>query len=587
MFSLDEKTDSANVTEVQRVQTLIIGRLLVIFLLLVSSWLWYTGRIEFSLETFSRGSLLVFIVSIGLTVVYFLLLRLSKDAAWQVRTQFIIDTLLITWLVWRTGDLTSPYITLYIVLISVSSAFLKPRETIIMALICVGFFVTLSILTTLAIIESSGSPQTTSKIIQIISFHVVAFLVVGLLAARLAERRSSGEELKLAAKSLADLRALHERIIESIRSGLITTDLEGNIYTFNAAAAEITGYEAEQMPGRTIFSLFGEIRPSIQTSMAAANEGEQPPRFECDLLTPEGFAVRIGYRISPLVTENNEVTGLIVTFQDLTEIRSMEESVRRKDRLAAVGRVGAGLAHEIRNPLGAMRGAIQVLQSNTPPESMQADLMDIILRESDRLNSIITNFLSYARPKVGSVSETDICEAIRDTFTLLRHSPDVKETHELNEFFPPESVFISADVAQLKQVFWNLARNALQAMPNGGKLNVRLEPISLSRIRIIFEDSGRGMSPEQVEQLFEPFSNSTSGGTGLGLSIVYQIIRDHGGTINVRSVEEEGTVITIELPRESRLETRQAESKDGEDSGSDSRLKSFLKVKKEEPKIST
>jgi len=224
MFSLDEKGDSANLTEVQRVQTLIIGRLLVIFLLLVSSWIWYTGRIEFTFDSIPRGPLLVFIVSIGLTVVYFLLLNLSKTVLWQIRAQFIVDTMLITWLVWRTGDLTSPYITLYIVLISVSSAFLKPRETITMALICVAFFVTLSVLTSLALIESSGTAQSVSKIVQIVSFHVVAFLVVSLLAARLSERRSSGEALKLAAKSLANLRALHERIIESIRSGLITTD---------------------------------------------------------------------------------------------------------------------------------------------------------------------------------------------------------------------------------------------------------------------------------------------------------------------------------------------------------------------------
>ncbi|HVF31282.1 MAG TPA: ATP-binding protein, partial [Pyrinomonadaceae bacterium] len=267
------------------------------------------------------------------------------------------------------------------------------------------------------------------------------------------------------------------------------------------------------------------------------------------LVTPEGFAVRIGYNISPLFSEENERSGLIVTFQDLTEIRSMEESIKRKDRLAAVGRVGAGLAHEIRNPLGAMRGAIQVLGSNTPPDSIQADLMTIILRESDRLNSIITNFLSYAKPKVGSFSEIDAAEAIRDTVKLLRHSPEVTPKHVIEESLPSASVFVSADSTQLKQVFWNLARNSINAMPAGGRLSIKLESLPNNRVQIVFEDTGVGMSPEQVERLFEPFSNSTSGGTGLGLSIVYQIIRDHDGVINVRSFEGEGTVITIVLPR--------------------------------------
>jgi len=585
MISLDENTGSANNVSLQKLQTLVVGRLIIIFLLLVTTWIWYSGSLNFTLDDFPEGPLLVFVVSVGLTAVYFLLSRISQSFDWQARAQFLIDTLLITWLVWKTGDLTSPYITLYIVLIGVSSAFLRPHATFLMAVICIAFFLLLAVLTGLAVIEPSGAVQTPSKIIQIVSFHTIAFIVVGLLASKLSERLSSGEQLKEATKTLASLQALHERIIESIRSGLITTDLEGNIYTFNAAAAEITGYRAETMQGRSIFSLFGNIKQPIELSLQAA-EADQPPRFETDLVTPEGFAVRIGYNISPLFSEDNERTGLIVTFQDLTEIRSMEESIKRKDRLAAVGRVGAGLAHEIRNPLGAMRGAIQVLESNTPPESVQADLMTIILRESDRLNSIITNFLSYAKPKVGSFTEIDACEAIRDTVKLLRHSPDITEKHILKEVLPPNPVFVSADSTQLKQVFWNLARNSINAMPKGGELSIKLETVPDNRVQIIFEDNGVGMSPEQVERLFEPFSNSTSGGTGLGLSIVYQIIRDHDGVINVRSFEGEGTVITIVLPRATK-QMAEAPDADIHDSGVPTRLKEYLHVKSEESEVSS
>lgn len=587
MSSLDENTLSANSIRMQSVQTLVVGRLIVIFLLLVTSWVWYRGPVDLTFENFPGGPFPVFVVSVGLTAVYFVLLRLSKRLMWQVRAQFLLDSLLITWLVWRTGDLTSPYITLYIVLIGISSIYLKPRSTLLMALICVLLFTTLAVLTALAVLEPSGDKQSLSKIIQIVSFHIVAFFVVGLLAARLAERRFSGAELEVATKTLANLRALHERIIESIRSGLITTDLDGTIYMFNSAASEITGYSAGEMSGKSIFSLFGNIRQQIDISLGSAVDGEQTPRFEADLVTPEGFAVRIGYSISQLFSEDNTASGLIITFQDLTEIRSMEESVRRKDRLAAVGRVGAGLAHEIRNPLGAMRGAIQVLESNTPPESIQADLMGIILRESDRLNSIITNFLSYAKPKVGSFAEIDICEAIRETMKLVRHSPDLTPKHELEEVLPPAPVFISADTTQLKQVFWNLARNAINAMPRGGKLSIRLDAIGGNRVRIVFEDTGEGMSPEQVEQLFEPFTNSRSGGTGLGLSIVYQIIRDHNGTINVRSHEGEGTVITIDLPTENRTAEAADSNSEIHTAAAPGRLKDYLKVKNEESEISS
>ena len=378
---------------------------------------------------------------------------------------------------------------------------------------------------------------------------------------------------------------LHERIVESIRSGLITTDLEGNIYTFNTAATEITGYRLDKMQGKSINSLFGNIRESIDLSLAAAGEGEQLPRFETDLLTPDGFAVRIGYSVSLLLSEMHEASGLIITFQDLTDIRSMEESVRRKDRLAAVGRVAAGLAHEIRNPLGAMRGAIQVLESKIPDGPVETGLMEIILKESDRLNNIITNFLGYARPMAATFTDTDVGEAVNDTITLLKHSPDVKDHHKLTLNIGDAPVIISADITQLKQIFWNLARNALQAMPGGGELVVGVETVPNNRLRITFEDSGIGMTPDQVEQLFEPFSNSTTGGTGLGLSIVYQIVKDHNGAINVRSRQDEGTVITVDLPKEHRRKSADA-ANGNKTQAETSKLKEFLNVKDKNTDIS-
>ena len=577
MISLDEKEAAANSLQMQRIQTLIIGRLLAIFLLLVTSWYWSSGTLGLSFDNFPQGLFLVFLFSVGLTIVYFFLVRFNKNFAWQIRAQFFLDSLLITWLIWRTGDLTSPYITLYIVLIGVASFFMKPLSTLLIAMISAISFITLALLTATSAIEAYGPSQSFGKLVQIVSFHIVALLVVGLLASKLAQGRSSDEQLQETTKTLASLRLLHERIVESIRSGLVTTDLEGNIYTFNAAATEITGYHLDEMQGRSLYDLFGDIREPIDISLAAAGEGEQLPRFETNLVTPQGFAVRIGYSVSLLLSESHEATGLIITFQDLTEIRSMEDSVRRKDRLAALGRVAAGLAHEIRNPLGAMRGAIQVLESTTPRESTQASLMDIILKESDRLNSIITNFLGYARPAAVDFTDTNIRETIRETLTLLRHSPDVTDKHVLKEDIGNgDDIIISADPSQLKQIFWNLARNAIQAMPDGGTLTVSLDTMPNKRIRIIFEDTGRGMKPDQVEQLFEPFANSTSGGTGLGLSIVYQIVRDHNGAINVRSREGKGTVITVDLPRENRRSKPRTNGLQAQ--AEPSKLKEFLNV---------
>ncbi len=578
MFSLDEKDFQAKDGLTNKIQLLIIGRLLTIFLLLVTTWIWNSGHLKLSFDDFPRSLFIVFLIFVALTIVYFFVLRLNKKHDWQIRLQFLLDALLITWLVWRTGDLSSPYITLYTVLIAISGLFLHARETIFLALTCVALFIALSITTVFSFVESFGTSQTPSKIVQILAFHIVASLVVGLLASRLSERYTSSDRLREAEKTLVNLRAVHERIVESIRSGLITTDLKGEIYTFNLAAEEITGYQAEAMRGKNISILLGNIENAVSVSLQYVAQAEHPPRFETDIMTPEGFAIHIGYGISPLFAEDGKTSGLIITFQDLTDIRSMEESVRRKDRLAAVGRVAAGLAHEIRNPLGAMRGAIQVMQSQTPPESTQAQLMEIIMRESDRLNKIITNFLTYARPRVNNFSEVDIREAMNDTFTLLKHSPDIKENHLLECQLPETPVNISADPTQLKQIFWNLARNAIQAMPNGGTLRVNLQKSINNRVQILFSDTGYGMSPEQVEQLFEPFSNSTTGGTGLGLSIVYQIIRDHNGAINVRSLEGEGTTITIDLPTEIRTQNVSNEAERIENNGQSLRLENFLTI---------
>jgi len=353
--------------------------------------------------------------------------------------------------------------------------------------------------------------------------------------------------LAAATQSLANLRALHERIVASIRSGVVTTDLDGRIFTFNVAAQEITGYQEETIRGKDASILFSELSEHIAETLRALEAEDRSPRFETNCSTSEGMRLRLGYSISPLSTESGVTTGMVITFQDLTQVRSLEETSRRQDRLAAIGRMAASIAHEIRNPLAAMRGSIQMLRSEMKSDPSQTELMEIILRESDRLNQIITDFLSYARPRSLTQARVDVGDLLHQTFALMRHSPEIGANQSIVEELPSEPLFADADEGQLKQVFWNLARNALQAMPQGGTLRATLEENSDNRLRIAFADTGRGMSPEQVDRLFEPFS-STTGGTGLGLSIVYQIIREHGGTINVRSRVGQGTTITVELP---------------------------------------
>ncbi|MBC8030116.1 MAG: PAS domain S-box protein [Pyrinomonadaceae bacterium] len=491
------------------------------------------------------------LIIFALTAVYSLAHRFTRSLLFQARIQCFIDILLVTWLVWNTDVIHSPYIALYIVIIAVSSLFLGPRDAIVASVGCAVAFTASAI----AVIYGLGDQPAHNLLeasrvqaIQSIGLFDAAFLIVGLLSARLAERQSRSDVRLIAAtQSLATLRALHERIVQSIRTGLVTTDLQGRIYVFNAAAAEITGYREEDVRGQDASIFFGEIKEIIANSLHPSAASEPGPRFEADCLTPDGLRLRLGFSVSPLFSETGETTGTVITFQDLTHIRALEETSRRQDRLAAIGRMAASIAHEIRNPLAAMRGSIQMLRSDMQDDSSQTELMEIILRESDRLNRIISDFLNYARPRSITQSQVDLGELLKQTFTLLRHSAEILANHVISEDVPAVPVLTSADAEQLQQVFWNLSRNALQAMPGGGTLSAGLLKTSHNRLRITFSDTGRGMAPEQVEHLFEPFS-STTGGTGLGLSIVYQIIRDHGGTINVRSREGQGTTITIELP---------------------------------------
>jgi two-component system sensor histidine kinase PilS (NtrC family) len=527
---------------------LIFGRLGVALLLIGARVIW-AGPAR---QTWAQMLPAVSIV-LGLTALYFIWLRFFQNFLFQARIQFIVDIFLVTALVWTTNVVYSPYVALYIVIIAGCGLFLGPRDAVVISVACVVAFTVsaLLVLLELGIAPHPGLLDTNrSQAFQSIGLFDVAFLVVGLLSARLAERQARSDvRLIEATQSLASLRALHERIVESIRSGVVTTDLQGRIYTFNAAAEEITGYHEEDVRGQEASIFFGEIKDIIADSMDLTDTGDSGPRFEADCLTADGLRLRLGFSVSPLYSEAGETTGTVITFQDLTHIRALEETSRRQDRLAAIGRMAASIAHEIRNPLAAMRGSIQMLRADMEAESSQTELMEIILRESDRLNRIIGDFLTYARPRSIVKRQVDVGELLTQTFTLLRNSAEIHKAHVIKEETPADPVLTSADSEQLRQVFWNLARNALQAMPGGGTLHAVVHPNSNNRLRITFSDTGRGMTPEQVEHLFEPFS-STTGGTGLGLSIVYQIIRDHGGTINVRSHESQGTTISIELPVE-------------------------------------
>ena len=539
----------------ERMQRIIFGRLALIFLLLLASWWWTGSYLSQTTGAFPTSLFFFFLVSIALTAIYHVVAYFSHDYLWQRRIQFFVDILLITWLVWETGEINSPYRSLYIVLICLSGFMLGKAESLAIAGSSAVSFIILSVASGHVIEYSITGDVLPSKFVQVVGFNTVAILFVGLLAARIGERKRVDEQLRLSEESFADLNILHERIVQSVGTGLITSDLEGTIFGFNRAAETITGLSETDVVGQSLLTIFGEaIRKKVDICLGAVQTSEfSSEHFEAKLPGKSGKQVTVACSISPLFRRTGAVSGLIVTFQDISEVLALEESVRRSDRLAAVGRMAAGLAHEIRNPLGSLSSSLQFLRGRAPEGSEEASLMDVVLREAERLNGIITNFLSYARPPGTTLQNgvdhhpTDIDAAIRDCLTLMKHNPKVTGSHRFT--YEPTGAPLRSRISetQLKQVFWNLMQNSIQAMPDGGDITVRLNEIAGKRIQMVVQDTGPGFTEDNLHHLYEPFSASASG-TGLGLSIVHRIVKENGGRIDVNSVNGIGTKVIVELP---------------------------------------
>ncbi|HKG20371.1 MAG TPA: PAS domain S-box protein, partial [Blastocatellia bacterium] len=385
----------------RKLQWLLISRLAIAGTLLIAVGL-------FEQDNSSRSFVPVLASVSGLVVLasafYFLAFRSSISYRLQGFLQLSIDLVIATWLVYNTGDVESPFLALYLVILFASSALFGRREVLVLGFSASTLYAMVGMLTMGGIIgRASGWPAYDDVNLPWIKFmfalNCMAILAVAALSGHLAERARRNEtELATATRDLADYRLFNDRIIESMRSGLVTTDLRGNIITFNRAAEEITGYKVPEVRGRNIFTIFGDIQKQIEVGLESIRTRSRLPRFDIGCKTADGRELHLGFSVAPLVDESDHARGYVLTFQDLTEVMELEREVRRQERLAALGKMAAGLAHEIRNPLASMRGSVQVLASELSFSPDQSQLMEIVLRESDRLNRIVSDFLTYARP---------------------------------------------------------------------------------------------------------------------------------------------------------------------------------------------
>jgi two-component system sensor histidine kinase PilS (NtrC family) len=474
-------------------------------------------------------------------------------------TQLGIDFLLETVLVARTGGVESPFAVLYVMTVTVAS--LVPRKRVGLYAACSGII----LLGTVTNIQFYGlgdglgwlqqSHLTAPETFQTFGAYALALLVVGLLGGTLADQlQQADQSLREKEQGLTRLQAFHENIVQSISSGVFTADAKGMITSLNPAAQEITGFGLQNVGGRSWRELFN-WHPNQASEERLSGVMPAMTRFEVECKSASGNRLVLGMTVSPLHEQGREV-GLVGVFKDLTQIRDLEEEMRRKEWLANLGEMSAGMAHEIRNPLGALAGAMQMLRKEAAKDETDRRLMDIAIREATRLDTIITEFLQYARPPALNLAEHDINKILAETLDLVQHEARTRSKITIATKMASGRLPASIDQDQMRQVFWNLATNAFDAMPSGGQLTISTGCRQIDAggrrgevIEIAFQDRGEGIPKENLDKIFLPFFTTKKEGSGLGLAAVHRIVDLHGGWIKVESEQHQGTCFVVCVPR--------------------------------------
>jgi two-component system, NtrC family, sensor histidine kinase PilS len=528
-------------------------RLMGFRVVMVTTLLFIATYVESVSETLYAVNPLYFVIgaTYALTVVHVVALRLVGPRLLLAHAQLLGDLLTVTALVYVTGGVRTGFLLLYPLTVLSATMLVERRGALLLAGLATALYGGLLAVVRAGLLPAVGLADLSYLPARPLVYSVfvlgVACATVALLGSYLAESvQRAGVRLREVTLEVADLRGLNQVIVESIQSGLVTTDSEGRILFVNRFAETILGRSAESLRGTPVAEVFTSplLRPSELKTRAASRA---LARLEVSYGHPAGRPLELGVSVTPLATEEPVRRGFLLVFQDLTEIRRLEEQVRTKEKLAAVGEMAAALAHEIRNPLGSIRGSAQVLVSEPALGEEQGRLLNIISRESKRLSDTLNRFLYQARGPVSPRRAVDLLPVVESAVTLLRNGSEVGPDHLIG-FEADEGPHVCiADPDQITQVFWNLARNGLEAMPGGGRLQIALHRVDRDLVLSV-RDEGRGMAREEQRRIFEPLAPAGRAGTGLGLAIVFQIVRQHGGDITVLSAAGQGTQFDVRLP---------------------------------------
>jgi two-component system nitrogen regulation sensor histidine kinase GlnL len=331
--------------------------------------------------------------------------------------------------------------------------------------------------------------------------------------------------------------------------GVLVLDPRGRVESLNPAAERLFGLKRDEVAGKLYLDVFGDFRAVLNIIDRIFDDPNAAPSYETYIFGVNPEPIPAFFTWSVLSDDKNRNQGIVINIQDLSDVKRLERQSRRNQRLASLGTMAAGVAHEVRNPLGCIRGASQLLLRETQADERVSEFLGIIIKEVDRLDRTVKQLLTFARPSKADMAPANIVSIIEGTLELLK--PELaKGNFQLIKKMPAARPLIRADSGQLTQVFLNLFLNALQAMRNEGTLTISVKddrsfPNTAKAVVVEIKDTGCGMSADVVEQLFTPFFTTRDEGAGLGLALSHRIVQEHGGAIDVLSREGQGTTFIV------------------------------------------